>query len=362
MRHVALALILNLTWLVPMAQSAVKSPPVYQGMPIEAIDIHQHPGRFETMGPLGQEFVLKVLPEFIPDFLKRWSLSTLSKFMLDPYGPFIGIKTECEKAGLSRCGLFAVYAPETWGITSNEEVLAFLQDKRNQDQHGHPYFFGLASVSMQNLLLNEEAELARLRSMLQKPLFKGVKLAFIHNNIPLDDERFNGIYTVAAQFKAPVYHHIGSSPLRSLSDFVTEEEKEHYIASYDPSRLEKVIAANLEVPFILGHMGYDFLKEGYDFVPKVYDLAKRYPNVYLEISAFARSSYDPDGSQMDRILSAIKAEGLIDRTIYGSDGPGSPSATKKYLEATLRSMDRVGYTYDEAEAVLSRNSRLLFQL
>lgn len=341
------------------AYSATKT---YLGLPVEPIDIHMHPGTYQTMGPKGQAFVKASLPEFLPDFLKGLSLSTVGNLMLDPYGAFIGIKSECEKAGLKMCGLFAVYAPDTWGVVSNEYVLEKLQSGKNKRADGKPMFFGLASVRMQNWNMGGPTELDNLRKALRQKWFRGIKLAFIHNSIPLDDPQYDGIYNVAEEFDVPVYHHVGSSPLQKLSEFGDEEHQKEYISSYDPSRLEGAIAAHPNVKFILGHMGFDFNKEGYDFSQVVYDLAERYPNVYLEISAFGRAAYDPEGKNMDLALYTMKSKGLLDRAIYGSDGPGSPGGTEKYMDAVLKSMERVGYSYAEAEAVLNKNTARIFKL
>lgn len=345
-----------------LSTAAFGDSKTYLGMPIEPIDLHMHPGTYEAMGPKGQAFVKGVLPDFLPDFLKGLSLRAIGNFMLDPYGSFIGIKSQCEKAGMKMCGLFAIYAPDTWGVASNEYVLEKLQNSKNKKADGKPMFFGLASVRMQNWNMAEATELAKLREALQEKWFRGIKLAFIHNSIPLDDRQYDSIYTIAAEFDVPVYHHVGSSPLQKLADFEDGEDQQEYISSYDPARLESTIAANPKVKFILGHMGFDFNKEGYDFSEVVYNLAELYPNVYLEISAFGRATYDPEGKSMDQVLFNLKNRGLLDRTIYGSDGPGSPGATEKYIDSVLKSLERSGYSYAEAEAVLKQNAVRIFKL
>ncbi|MFW7381141.1 MAG: amidohydrolase family protein [Oligoflexus sp.] len=334
----------------------------YLGQKIKSVDIHMHPGRYETMGPIGKAFLRETLPAFLPKFLKDFSLSAVSGFMLNPYGAFIGIKSECEKAGLTHCGLFAVYAPETWGVTNNEQIISYLDDRRNVGPDQKPYFFGLASLGVMDWQINEEQELQRLRQALAHPQINGIKLAFIHNSIPLDDSQYDSIYRLAGELQAPVYHHVGSSPLRNLDDMNSVEEKEFYLRSYDPKGLERSIREFPQVKFILGHMGFDFNEEGNDFSKDVFDLAETYPNVYLEISAFGRESYDPQGDYMDDILIAIKEKNLLQRTIFGSDGPGFPGGTEKYITATLESMERVGYSFEEAEQVLYHNSAQLFRL
>ena len=335
---------------------------IYMGEPIDVVDLHMHPGRYEDLGPIGRDFLRKTLPNFLPLKLKDFSLTVAANFLLNPYGKFIGIKTEAEQAGINRVGLFAVYAPMTWGVTSNESVIQYLDDERNWNHRGKPYFFGLASIKMQEWDKNEGQQLDQLRKALSHPQMKGIKLAFIHNSIPLSDERYDSVYEVARDRHVPVYHHIGSSPLRKLTDFKDGSEQENYIKSYDPAGLERAIAKYPEVPFIMGHLGYDFNHEGYSFSEKVFELASRYPNVYLEISAFGDSIHDPEGEEMRSMLEIIKARRLVDRTIYGSDGPNVPGGTKKYLTGTLRAMEQVGYTHDEVEAVLAKTTRRLFKL
>ena len=339
-----------------------KTQNTYLGQPIEAIDIHMHPGRYEDLGPVGRDYLRDSLPNFLPAFLKDLSLSAASSFLLNPYGAWIGIKSDCEKAGVTMCGLFSVYAPDTWGVTANETVIGYLNDRRNIKADGKPLFFGLASVRMKPWASIEQEQLKNLRTALDHPLMKGIKLAFIHNSIPLDDAQYDSIYTVAEERQVPVYHHVGSSPLRKLTDFETAEEQEEYLKSYDPSRLERAIKKFPKVTFILGHMGFDFNREGHSSVDKVFELAQRYPNVYLEISAFGGPLQDPNGSEMDVILKGIKDRKLIDRTIYGSDGPTIPGGTGDYLKGTLASMERQGYTLEEARAVLIANTRRIFKL
>lgn len=337
-------------------QSIKNNRVVYAGETIPAIDMHLHTGRFSTMGPLGQAFLIKTLNLPLPQWLVKVLLRWVSGFQLDPYGKYIGIQTECYRAGLSACIVFSVYAPETWGITSNEFIIERLNDTRNRNQDNTaPYFYGFASVNQTDWEHQEQTQLAALRQALAHPSMLGIKLAFIHNAIPLDDRRFDSIYEIAAETGVPVYHHLGSSPLRDLSSFASEAEKQNYLRSYNPAFLEQSIADHPNTVFILGHMGFDFNNEGMNFIPDVFALATRYPNVYLEISAFGRSAYDPEGAVMDAVLAEAKARGLTSRLLYGSDGPGNPGSTNEYLQRTLASMSRVGYDASEAKQVMAEN-------
>ena len=61
-------------------------------------------------------------------------------------------------------------------------------------------------------------------------------------------------------------------------------------------------------------------------------------------------------------MDAIKAAGLIDKTIYGSDGPQRPGFALDYAERTLIAMEKSGYSFEEAQAVMADNAESLFPL
>ena len=150
--------------------------------------------------------------------------------------------------------------------------------------------------------------------------------------------------------------------MRSLDEFSTEAEKRAYLESYDPKGLRWAIASFPDAKFVLGHAGFDFHGEGYDFSEAVFRLAKAYPNVYVEISAFGHPIFDPSGEVMDRVLQRLRDENLLDRTIYGSDGPVVPTYMKTYRAKTLESMARLGFSAEEIRMVMHGNARRIYRL
>lgn len=337
--------------------------PQYRSQPVEVVDIHQHVGDAGTMGPLGKQFVLSNLPNWLPLGLKNWSLDVYANLVLQPYTPVFGTRQSCYNAGLSMCGLMAVYAPLTWGTYGNDEIIKILDDLRNRGPNGElTYFFGMASLNIHRFPEAAQEELNNLRKALGHRSMKGIKLAFVHNELPLDDEQYDDIYKVAREFSVPVYHHIGTSPIRKMKDFKTDDERNNYLRAADPLGLERVIAKYPDVPFVLGHMGFDFNKEGFDFSEDVYQLAAKYPNVYLEISAFGLAMYDKEGKFMDGAMKRLKDMGLTDRVLFGSDVSGQPGATTQYVQLTMKSMDRAGYSVEQVRAVMSGNARRIYKL
>lgn len=334
----------------------------YRGEDILAIDLHMHPGKFSDLGPVGKQYLRDTMPSFMPSALKDWSLSVVSRFQMDPYGPFIGIKSECERAEMTMCGLFAVDAPDTWGVVTNESLLSYLTDPRNKSHSGSPYFFGLATIKMNPWERIQGEQLRQLRKYLSHPLIKGIKLAFIHNNVPLDSSKYDSIYQLASKMSVPVYHHVGTSPLRHLADFKSKSEKKKYQKSYDPSLLERAIKKFPDVSFILGHVGFDFNDEGQSSVETVLRLAEHYDNVFIEISAIGDVIHDPHGRNMLSVLGRIQKLGLIKKTLYGSDGPTIPGGAKIYLENTLDAMKALSFSVSEAESILYYNTARLFDV
>ena len=58
----------------------------------------------------------------------------------------------------------------------------------------------------------------------------------------------------------------------------------------------------------------------------------------------------------------IKEKDLIDRVIYGSDGPQRPGFISEYLERNIYAMEQNEYTVEEVKAVLSENADRAFGL
>ncbi|NVJ58810.1 MAG: amidohydrolase family protein [Gammaproteobacteria bacterium] len=332
----------------------------YAEQELDILDVHLHPGTFDKLGPKGKEFVKSVFPVNLPDFIKVPLLRFFSSFQLNPYGAFIGIKNECRRASANNCILFATYAPETWGIEPNEDVIGYLDDKRNEF-NGSTYFYGLASLNVADWENNKAEQLKNLETALQHPKMVGVKLAFAHTLTPFDDPQYFDIYDIAEQYNKPIYHHVGTSPLRKVSEF-EESDYEFLFRTFVPSYLEPAIKQYPKVNFIMGHAGNDANKEGYSKIDEVIEIASRFPNVYVEVSALASDRSDPDGSKLDGIFIKAKQLNIVDRLIYGSDGPGSPGNIGKYKERVLESLERVGYSFSEAQAVMADNARALFNI
>ncbi|MFZ6178031.1 amidohydrolase family protein [Nannocystis pusilla] len=308
---------------------------VYAGERMPVIDMHLHPGDWDSIPPETQEFLSSRFPfpiDLRPDKAAGGVLSPA------------GILDEMDRAGVSGGTLLAIYAPRTVGIAANEDVIADVA-------HDPRRFYGLASLRVDRWNEDGAEQLQALRAALMAPGMVGIKLAHAHQQFRMDDPRFFGIYALAAELKKPVYLHTGTSPFPG-----TAQEP----AYTDPAYLEPAIAAHPGAIFILGHLGYDFENRRPGALATCIDLAKRYDNVYLEPSALGSKGSDPTGENLRQAMASMRAAGLTDRIIYGSDGPQSPGFVAEYLERTVAAMAAADYSAAEARAVLAGNFARVF--
>lgn len=310
---------------------------VIDGERLPVIDMHLHPGDWDAIPPATQEFLASRFP---------WPVSLRpEKAAADVLSP-AGILDEMDRAGVSVGVLFAIYAPRTVGIAANADVAADVASAPKR-------FLGLASLRVDRWESDGPRELARLREALAEPGIVGIKLAHAHQQFRMDDERYFGIYALAAELEKPVYLHTGTSP------FPGTEQTPPYT---DPAYLEPAIAAYPGAVFVLGHLGYDFEDHTLGALASCVDLATRYPNVFLEPSALGSKSSDPTGENLPAALRRLREAGLVDRVIYGSDGPQSPGFVDDYLDRTLAAMRAADYSKEEMRAVLAGNFARVFDV
>lgn len=309
----------------------------YLGKRLPVVDMHLHPGEWDGI----PDDTKKVIGSRFPFPFGLTAKQTAGGILSAE-----GILAEMDKGGVTQSVLYAVYAPRTVGITTNDWVLADTQKAPER-------LFGLASLRVDMFQIDRDAELSRLRSALSHPSMIGIKLAHAHQHFRMDDPLYFGIYQLAAELKKPVYLHTGSSPFPGTSS------EPPYT---DPTYLEEAIKRYPGASFILGHLGYDFIDKKLGALDACIRLAKAYPNVYLEPSALGSRGSDPTGENLKQAMARMREAGLVDRIIYGSDGPQSPGFVRDYLYRTVSALLASGYTVDEAQAVLAGNFARVFNV
>ena len=325
------------------------------GETFEVVDIHLHTGLFGDFTQSGKSFIMQQLPRFTVI-----SFPGISATTSNPWAPHIGIRAQTEWAGVDRAVLLATYTHHTAGFMTNRALEQILIDPRNAKDDGSVWAWGMASINFDDFTEGDNAHrrLEVLESYFaQRPdLFIGIKLAHAHQRVAFDDDRYLGVYDVAATHSVPVLLHTGATPFPGA---INEP------GYYDPAELESVISAykgqngNNRVEFVLSHVG------GVDqrATDHALSLAETYDNVWLEISALGGPmQIGPDGEPVDSttaryhyVLEEALARGLVGQTIFASDGPQSSGKVKAYLWEIIEAMQTAGFSSEDMRAVLAEN-------
>lgn len=326
---------------------------VIDGQPIAAVDMHLHPGEYGSMAPEGKAYIAANLPPdlvvYAPDLLDRLS---------DPWAEHVGIAEQTALAGVDHAVLFAVYAPHSTGVFSNESLLAVLADPRNIAADGRPWAWGLASINFEGWTPDVAAQrLSDLRQLLATHANRliGIKLAHAHQGVRLDDPNYFGIYDLAVEAGVPVLLHTGFSPFPG-----THDEPDYY----DPAHLEAVLEKYPTLDVVLSHIGQGDARA----IRHALDLAATHDHIWLELSALGRPLLvDENGAsvatlepQYPMVLAEIRQRGLIGRTLFATDGPQYSGAIRSYLGRIVSGMQSAGYSTAEIQAVLAGNFAKLF--
>lgn len=305
------------------------------GERLAVVDIHLHTGTWEGTTPDFQEVISERVPRgfkwTMPFFMNRW---LKGEHIID----------EMDKAGIRGGGVFALYSPQSTGIASNEYV-------EKQIAVDPERLYGFASIRVDQWNLDSKQQLAKFEhDLTHLKHIVGVKLAHAHQGYRFDDERYDAIYEIAGRLKKPIYVHAATSP-----NVGTRTEPPYT----NPAYLEGAIKRYPQTIFILGHSGYDSHRIALTDVDTCIDLAQRYENVYLEPGALGAKRAAP---LLADFLQRIKRGNVINKTIYGSDGPQFPGYLKEHLDAFVEGMQEGGYTTDEMRLILADNFSRVFEL
>ena len=301
---------------------------------LAVIDMHLHTGTWVATPPRFRKRLTGRVP---PGF--KWTMGIFMDRLLTGEK----ILDTLDDAGISAGAVFALWSPATAGIASNDHVAE--QIAVNPDR-----LFGFASLRVDRWEQDGSEQLRQMEAAIERHGMVGIKVAHGHQQFRLDDKRFYGIYEIAARQGTPVYLHTGTSPNPG-----TRTEPPYC----DPAYLEDAIRLYPAAVFILGHSGYDSFNRSLTHTDSAIDLARRYPNVYLEPGALGA---DRAELVLHDYLERIRAAGVIEKLLYGSDGPQFPGYVKSHLEAFVAGMQEAGYTTGEMRLILADNFTRLFGL
>jgi len=216
--------------------------------------------------------------------LRRWAHGTL------PHGDVpLDATIEAMDAGGVRVGLLCAWWGPQGPLISNDEVAACI--RRHPDR-----FVGVASVDLHRPL---EA-IRELRRCVRELGFRALRIVPWLWNLPPDDRRYYPLYAECIELGIPFCLQVGhTGPL-------CESEPGRPIPYLDRVALEFP-----ELRIVGGHIGHPWSAE-------MISLATKYPNVYIDTSAYRVSRYPPE------LVAYLRGHGRR-KVLFGSNHPAWPA-------------------------------------
>lgn len=302
------------------------------GQRIPVVDMHIHVGQWAMIPSRAQRRNLERIPRPVRPYVVPFFDDLISAE---------GIVRELDGGDINVGVLFASFFPHTSGVADNAFVAA--QVRKNPKR-----LIALASLRVDQWNRDSATQLAELERALTRDGMIGIKLAPAHAQTRLDDERLYPIYELAARLHKPIYLHTGTSP------FPGTRQEPPYV---NPAYLEAAIARYPGAVFVLGHAGYDTANHSLGYLEDCIRLVKTHANVQIEMGALG----SPRADELTAIvMRRFREAGVLDRVLYGSDGPQGPGYVRKHMARTVTAMQAEKYSVAEMRAVLSGNFQRVF--
>jgi uncharacterized protein len=262
----------------------------------------QHP----TVRFLGHEML---------ESLRRWTGMEVPKEEL----PVELTIAAMDAAGVSFGLISAWHAPEG-PLISNDEVAGFVAG--NSDR-----LAGLAAVDL-NDPVRAVHELRRCVSELG---FKGLRVVPWLWGLPPDDRRYYPLYVECVELGVPFCTQVGhTGPLRPSE------------TGRPIPYLDRVALDFPDLVIVGGHIGYPWTEE-------MVAMARKYPNVYIDTSAYTIKRYPPE------LVRYLRADGRR-KVMFGTNYPMITP------QRALEDLDRLELDDEARELFLTGNARRVFDL
>jgi predicted TIM-barrel fold metal-dependent hydrolase len=192
----------------------------------------------------------------------------------------------------------------------------------------HPdRFVALAAVDVSDPM----GAVRELRRCVRELGFKGLRVIPWLWGLPPDDRRYYPLYAECVELGVPFCLQVGhTGPLRSS----------------EPGRpipyLDNVALDFPDLVIVGGHIGYPWTEE-------MVALARKYPNVYIDTSAYTTRRYPPE------LVRYLRADGRK-KVLFGSNFPMITP------EKALADLDRLGIDDETRDLFLEGNARRVFDL
>lgn len=249
------------------------------------------------------------------DSLKRWTGQTANV----PDVPLAMTLAAQEAAGVRMSLLSAWYGPQG-ALISNDEVADWVREKPDR-------LVGIGSVDISRPM----AAVRELRRCVKQLGFKGLRLLPWLWNLPPDDRRYYPVYAECCELGIPFCLQVGhTGPL----------------CPSEPGRpipyLDHVALEFPELVIVGGHIGYPWTTE-------MIALATKYPNVYIDTSAYKVTRYPRE------LVDYLRGHGK-GKVLFGSNYP--------MLMPTqcLKGLDALDLGDEARNLFLAGNARKVFKL
>ncbi len=247
------------------------------------------------------------------DSLRRWSRGALPAGGL----PIEWTVAQMDKAGV-RAGLLCAWWGPQGPLIPNDVVAGFVSRYPGR-------FIGAASVDLSRPV----PAVRELRRCVSDLGFRALRVVPWLWNLPPDDRRYYPLYAACVDLGIPFCTQVGhAGPL-------CESEPGRPIPYLDRVALEFP-----ELTIVAGHIGYPWTAE-------VISLATKYPNVYIDTSAYKAARYPAE------LVDYLRGHGRA-KVLFGSNHPAWPPAD------CLDGFDKLGLDDETAALFLHANAERVF--
>ena len=259
-----------------------------------------------------QQPTRRFLAEPFFDSLKKWTGQSLDEVPLE-----LTVQA-MQSAGVSKAIISAWYGPQG-ALISNEEVLEVI--KRHPGQ-----FAGIASADLRDPV----AAVRVLREYVVEHGFKGLRIVQWLWDLPCTHALYYPLLMACVELNVPVCLQVGhTGPLRS-SD------------TGRPRHIERIALDFPDLKIVCGHIGYPWHVE-------MIALATKFPNVYIDTSAYKPRRYPTE------LVSYMKAHGKR-KVMFGTNYPMLTP------QACLDELDLLGLDGETSDLFLWKNALSVFGL
>ncbi len=217
-------------------------------------------------------------------------------------------------------GLVAAWWGPQGPLIRNDEVAAFVAE--------HPgRLLGLASVD----LARPMEAVRQLRHCVRDLGFRGLRIVPWLWGLPPDDRRYYPLYAECVELDVPFCLQVGhTGPLLSSAPGRPIPHLEHVALEFPELRI------------VAGHIGAPWTEE-------IISLARKFPNLYVDTSAYVPKRFPPDFARFLR-------GGGAKKVMFGSNYPMLTPG------ACLEGLDALGLGVEAMELYLHGNARKVFKL